>query len=444
MFRRVLWVLLPALAALAACNGSSGSIPTAGPGSGAQPNHAITARTFVGWLQPGLNAGHTADNGLETTLTRRNVGTLKLGWSFPTGGAGLAGASILTDGSTAYAASGDGHLYAIDIATGAQTWSFPTEYTGESGSGIAIGGGVVYAAPCFVGSNTQGAGACAVNAKTGRLRWSWFSTCNCSLEPFVATGPVVSGSTVVFVYRTGGAYGKDYVAALSTTNGAILWQTVGGTGNPSGSVASSVPAISGGNVYLSTDAGVCSLQLSSGSLNWCTGPNASNGSLAVAKGVVYVTNVNQNQGVFYAYNATTGTQIWTYTPPSGYFGNLDPPAIVGSKVFFAANQEGPIYALNATNGSLIFTAGAGSQGAKSLSSPSVANGVVYVACYAGLCAYNASTGAQLLVTGLGGGFQQSPAIANGEVLLACGSRYTGTCSPTSYSSVTMFDLPAAH
>ncbi|MBV8197908.1 MAG: PQQ-binding-like beta-propeller repeat protein, partial [Candidatus Eremiobacteraeota bacterium] len=392
-----IWLGVLGSLALGACAGS-GSVPTTSGSSQGTAWRPPPTRTFVGWLQPGLNPAHTADNGLEKTLTRSNVGTLKLGWSFPTGGSSLDGASILTDGSTAYAGSGDGHVYAINIATGAQTWSFATQSTGETGSGIAIGGGVVYAAPCFVGSNTQGAGLCAVNAKTGRLRWNWYSTCGCQLEPFIVTGPVVSGTTAVFVYRTGGAYGKDYVIALSTTNGAVLWQTVGGMGNPSGSVASNVPAISGGNVYLGTDAGVCSLQLSSGSLNWCTGPNASSGSLAVAKDVVYVTNVSANQGVFYAYNATTGTQIWTYTPPSGYFGYLDPPAIYGSKVYFAANQEGPIYALNATNGSLIFTAGAGSQGAKTLSSPSVANGVVYVACYAGLCAYNASTGAQLLVT----------------------------------------------
>lgn len=453
MFRRARWLQFFGVVAagmlITGCTGQSSSLlPNGDFGAGSDLAATLghgdaPAGHFAGWLQPGLNSAHTADNAAETTLSRQNVGSLTLGWSFPTGGLGLAGASILTDGSTAYAASGDGNLYAINIADGTQKWSFPTEYTGESGSWIAIAKNTIYAAPCYVGSNTSGAGLCAINVSTGKLRWNWYATCNCRPVPAVAVGPVVAKSTVVFAYDSGGAYGKDYFVALNAATGANLWQAVVGLGNPSGSTGPDLPAIYGGNLFAGTDAGLCSLRLSSGALNWCTGPNAVFGSAAVAKGVVYLTNVAYNQAVFYAFNAATGAQIWQYSPPSGYFGTADPPAIAGKTVFFAANQEGPIYALDAKTGGLLFTAGAGSQGAKSLSSPSVANGVVYVACYAGLCAYNASTGAQLLVTGAGGDFEQSPAIANGKVFVACAGRYTGLCAPGAYSSVAMYELPGS-
>lgn len=442
MFRRPRRLYSSAFAlalTLTGCGGGSAGLPS-GQSSAVAPPSRVPAGTFLGWLQPGLNAAHTADNRFETTLTPQNVGTLTRGWSFATGATDRAG--ILTDGATAYVATGDGNLYAVDIPTGTQKWSFPTEYTGESGSWIAISGGTVYAAPCFIGTNTQGAGMCAISARTGRLKWNWYATCQCAPLPFVVTGPAVSSSTVVFAYREGGAYGKDLITALNTAGGAVLWQAVAGDGNPSGSMGPNLPAISGGSVYVGTDTGICSLQLSSGSLNWCSGPNAYTGSPSASKSVVYATVVTASQAILYAFNATTGAKIWQYTPAGGDFGFDDPPAIAGRKVYFAANQEGPVYALNATNGSLIFTAGAGSQGAKTLSAPSVANGVVYVACYAGLCAYNASTGASLLVTGSGGGASQSPAIANGEVFVACASRYTGQCS-SGYYGIAMYKLPAA-
>jgi outer membrane protein assembly factor BamB len=422
--------LILASAALAACGGS-GSVPSTSSSASSQSQRPSIGSKVFSWLQPGVSAAHPGNNSAERKLTRTNVGSLGLGWSFATG-AGI-GTPILTDGSAAYAASGDDYLYSIDIATGAQNWKFQTEYYGETGSWIAIANGTVYAAPCFVASNTNGAGLCAVNASTGKLKWKWYATCNCGPEPAIVVGPVVYGSTVVFAYRTGGAYGKDYVIALNTAKGALLWQTVAGLGNPSGSMGPDLPAISGGNVYVGTDAGLCSLQLSSGSQNWCSGPSAFGGSPAVANGVVYVTNDVFGSG-FYAFNATTGTQMWQYTPSSGNFGYADPPAIAGHTVFFAANSGGKIFALDTATGTLRFTAGGTSQGTDSLSSPSVANGVVYVACYTGLCAYNTSTGKPLAGVGPAG-THPAPAIANGEVFNSC---YSGT---NSAYDVCMYDLP---
>lgn len=428
-----IWAALAVATGLAACGGGSASLPGGGSMAGPQHSHPGAA-TFRGWLQPGLNAEHAGDNRSESAIGVQNAGTLTLGWSFPTGAGILT--PILTDGSTAYAASGDDYLYAIDIPSGTQKWRFETYDYGETGSWIAIAGSRIYATPCFPDGNSQQAGLCALSAKTGKLKWAWYADCNCAPKPFIETGPVVSGTTVVFAYRAGGAYGKSYVTAVDASSGNTLWQTVGGSGNPSGSIGPNLPAISGGNVYVGTDYGLCSLQLSSGSLNWCSGPAVLGTSPAVAKGVVYTTTVQYSHAVFYAFNASTGTQIWQYAPPSGYFGYADPPAIAGHRVYFAANQDGPVYALNAVTGKLIFRAGGTSQLADVLSPPSVANGVVYAGCYAGLCAYNGSTGVQLLGVGPQG-THPAPAIADGRVFNAC---YSGTGA--NYN-VCMYELPSA-
>ncbi len=418
MSLRPLAISLTTAAALAGCGGGSATLPSGG--AAAAPRHSRPAtRAFRGWLQPGLDATHSGDNRSETTVGTQNAGTLSVGWSFPTGAGILT--PILTDGPTAYAASGDDYLYAIDIASATQKWRFQTYYYGETGSWIAIAGSRIFAAPCFPDGNSNQAGLCALSASTGKLKWTWYANCNCTLEPSIVTGPVISGSTLVFAYRSGGPYGRDYLVALDASTGGTLWQTVAGGGNPSGSMGSSVPAVSVGNVYIGTDRGVCSLQLSNGSLNWCSGPGNLATSLAVGRGTVYATTAQYNLGSFYAYDATTGAQIWHYTPASGYyFADQDPPAIAGNKVYFSANQGGPIYALNAAKGKLLFTAGGGNQAADVLSPPSVANGVVYAGCYAGLCAYDASTGTQLLGSGAQG-THAAPAIANGEVFNVCWS-----------------------
>lgn len=409
MSLRSLGICAALAAALGAVGcGGSGSMP---PTDSAVHQTQRRPSTAFEWLQPGIDSTHAGDNTAERRLKVRNVTRLQNAWTFSTG-AGI-GWPVLVDGSVAYASSGDGNLYAIHVASGSQKWKFATDAFGETGlTSAAVAGNLVYVG-CNVGGNTQQQGLCAVKRASGRLAWSWYDDCNCRPATFMLTGPVVSGTTVLFGYYTGGAYGKNVLVALDAASGAQLWVAVAGDGT--NSLSDTIPAIDGGNVFAGTDFGLCSFQLSSGASNWCSGPNDHDIAPAISGGVVYATTSSHG---FYAFNETTGAQMWQYTPASGSGGSFDPPAIAGGRAYFATIDSGPIYALDAATGSLDFTAGGGSFNTETLGSPSIANGVLYATCNSGLCAYDASTGA--LLTSMGGLGNGVPTIANGKVLFPCG------------------------
>src|SRR5581483_5866756 len=147
-------------------------------------------------------------------------------------------------------------------------------------------------------------------------------------------------------------------------------------------------------------------------------------SIAAANGVVYLNTLYN--GVF-SLNASTGTQILQYTPtPVNSSGNYDPPAIARGIVYvagigFSGNRRAQLYGLNASTGTQIFNTSRAGSSAYTDSSPSVANGVVYVECQSGLCAFNSLTGALLYESGSTWSTNVSPAIVNGVVYEACGS-----------------------
>ena len=96
-------------------------------------------------------------------------------------------------------------------------------------------------------------------------------------------------------------------------------------------------------------------------------------SLAVAYNTVFASSLS---GSIYALSATTGAEIWSYTPDS-YPRN---PAVANGVVYFTSNSGGVLYALDAANGSVQWSA---NPGATYIGSPVISNGVVYVSAYEG-------------------------------------------------------------
>jgi outer membrane protein assembly factor BamB len=186
-----------------------------------------------------------------------------------------------------------------------------------------------------------------------------------------------------------------------------------------------IPAIANGNVYVGGGINggqvVCSFSLASGSQKWCASTGDGGNNTTISNGVLYVNTYNH--GVF-AFSASTGAQIWQYTPAAGnYSGQDDAPAVANGIVYVSGvGFNGNLYALNASTGAHIFDTNAAGSTAYTDSSPSIAHGVAYVACYSGLCAFNASTGAVLFEgPGNTGSNQMSPAVLNGVVYAGCGS-----------------------
>ncbi|HEV3152848.1 MAG TPA: PQQ-binding-like beta-propeller repeat protein [Candidatus Baltobacteraceae bacterium] len=410
--------ILAAASVLSACGGS-GSVPSSNPqslGASAQAAGGLAATASIettgtaSWPQPFMNGAHTGFNTLETTLNRTNVKTLTQLWSFPTGA--QITDPVLVQNGVAYVNSGDGYLYALNATTGAQIWKYETyESTSTQNAPVISNGRIVV--PCLVAGNSQKNAMCGINISTGMRQWAYYDDCNCLPPAGVSAGAVASGSTVVFDYADGST-GSSYVAAVNAATGARIWASAALPHGPDFYSA----AIGGGQVYYNTGSGLCAASLTSGTTAWCA-TVGSEPAMAYSGGVLYVNT--SNNGV-YAFNASTGTQIWQYTPTAGnYSGNNDPPAVANGVVYVSGvGFNGNLYAINASNGSLIYNTSADGSAAYTTSSPTVAHNVVYVECGSFVCAFNSATGALLYSPGSSGTQQVSPAVVNGVVYSACG------------------------
>src|SRR5581483_78298 len=145
----------------------------------------------------------------------------------------------------------------------------------------------------------------------------------------------------------------------------------------------------------------------------------------VANGVLYFVDGEDH---LYAFNASTGEALWTYTLGGSFAGPTTPA--VANGVVYVVSGEAIVYALNANTGAKLwsYNTNAGSPA----NDITVADGVVYAAMYgqgggAGIgfmFALNASTGALLWSTSAPHeGGASTAAVANGAVYFASTDHY---------------------
>ncbi len=331
-----------------------------------------------------------------------------LSWQFftgPSNSSALALADRLRASPTVvdgvvYFGSNSSYFYALNATNGCTIWQVDVGANVESSA--AVVDNMVYVGILWDGHNGY---VDALNAKTGALIWRFATNSGIESSPAVSAG-------VVYI----GAY-SGYVYALNATNGALIWSYLTG-----GSTFSS-PAIVGSIVYIgSNDGKIYALNANSGALIWLfqTGDpiysspavannavylNTDNGTVyglrandgakiwqasvglgdhaddspAVANGIVYVGARNG----YYAFNASNGSQIWSFTSPysqrqlTGYV--YSSPAVAGGVVYFGS-WDSYLFALNAFNGSLIWSY---HTGGFLFSSPAIVNGIVYIGSYDG-------------------------------------------------------------
>ena len=230
---------------------------------------------------------------------------LGLAWRAPTDGDVISSPAVAN--GTVYVGSGDGHLYALQLATGDRRWRY--DAGSEVSSSPAVGGGLVYA-------TARDGSIFAVDAATGTRRWRLTTRPDLPLpwghesgDHFLSSPAYVAG-TIVVGAGDGGVY------ALDAATGKQKWRA-----QTDGRVRAS-PAVANGRVYAASyDGRVYCYDLTSGALRWrydTEGVHLQSGSYgfdrrsiqsspAIANGVVYV---GARDGFLYAIGAEDGKLRW--------------------------------------------------------------------------------------------------------------------------------------
>src|ERR1044071_3107666 len=95
------------------------------------------------WHQASFDWAHSGFNRFETVLSRSTVKDLTQLWAVPIAG-GIHSSPVISDGKV-FIGSGDGHMNALDAATGATLWTGPAQGS-LFGASAAARHGLVFAA----------------------------------------------------------------------------------------------------------------------------------------------------------------------------------------------------------------------------------------------------------------------------------------------------------
>ena len=210
---------------------------------------------------PTVWAGRALTTSRDGHLHAVNLQTGELEWAYRA--AGPIAASPLIWGGAAVVADEEGWVHAIDAASGAQLWRVQLQTVHATPALARLGRGE---AALIVGCWPGEVHALHLKVQNGHaglhptegLLWTY------DVEDELWAAPAVSGDTVILAgWGATGLGGR--VRAVTLRGGDDLWERQLG-----GRVTAS-PVISGGQVYLATEAGeLCALSLATGALVWQT------------------------------------------------------------------------------------------------------------------------------------------------------------------------------
>lgn len=256
-------------------------------------------------------------------------------WRFQTG-AEVSSSPALAKGRVFFL-SRDGVLRALDAQKGREIWHLATGPDAPARKGDFLGWDLWLSSPVVDGDTVYvGAGdgkVYAVDAESGKTRWSFQTQQRVRSSPAVKDGTLYVGSFDGFVY------------ALDAGTGRERWKF--GTG---GAVQSS-PAVVDGSVFVgSRSAAVFALNSQTGALNWKTRhPKGSwvLGSPAVAQGKVIVGSSDEQ--FLHALDMKTGQEVWRVDTRYRMLGS---PAIAGD-VVLCGSEGSYILAIDLHTGLLL-------------------------------------------------------------------------------------------
>jgi outer membrane protein assembly factor BamB len=253
-------------------------------------------------------------------------------WSFKGGHGLIEFQPVLANGVLYYVNNG-GTVFAVNAKTGKARWS--RDIASLNASSPAWAGNRIFVATLSPGAIVS------MDAKDGKVLWRKNLPSRAESSPIVVRGVVYFGSEDGTVY------------AYRASDGAKVW-----TYHANGAVKGGL-ALSQGKLYFGDYAGeVTALRVSDGSKVWSTGTNGASfnrsgqfySTPAVAFGRVYLGNTDS---FVYSFVAATGQLAWRH----GTGGYVYSAAAVGDvpglgPTVYIGSYDGNFYALDARSGSV--------------------------------------------------------------------------------------------
>jgi polyvinyl alcohol dehydrogenase (cytochrome) len=198
----------------------------------------------AGWPTAGHDLRDSRSASGEEGFNPANVSSLKLKWTFTTGGDVSATPTVADD--AIYFPDWAGNLYAVDRKTGAQIWTHKIEDYNKVRGSVSRVSPAVHDEDLILGDIQdpklvhKGASIMAVNRHTGALRW--ITQVDSHPAAIITGSPIVYGdvayvgvSSIEESLAVDPAYPccsfRGSLVALSLTTGQILWQTYTVPGN---------------------------------------------------------------------------------------------------------------------------------------------------------------------------------------------------------------------
>jgi outer membrane protein assembly factor BamB len=306
-------------------------------------------------------------------------------WRFP---ANSSVDSVAASGGSVFAGTAADTVYAMDGRTGGQLWRFATD-SSTNNQLVAAGGAVIVGS-----GDDPGGGVTALNAATGQQLWAVASHGDFGLAVagsvvYAGTSPKTpahngvialsaKGGETLWTYVLPG--GLDTLGGLAVAGGQVYLNTGNGevialhatAGTQAWRLAlrgedfgGANPVVAGGVVYAGSSTGtVYALDAGSGQKLWHS-KFAQYANLTVGSGVVFVSSAS---GIA-ALNASTGAILWQASVAGGIYMS----AAAGNGVYGGGN-DGLLYAWQATTGNKLW---AFTTGGAIASNVTVAGGIVY-------------------------------------------------------------------
>jgi len=225
---------------------------------------------------------------------------------------------LLHDG-VLYIGGSDGKLYAFDAQTGAELWQGGDFHVAVSAAAIAGDVLVIGGYDRFVQ---------ALDRHTGESIWKVETVGRTMASPLILEDRVYVSATNAFY-------------ALDLQTGELLWTVPLPSDNEFDFV--SAPAYSDGMLFMSVGQSFVALDSATGELRWQVQKETYFYFSALGQSLAYVGN---GDGFFYAYDLTTGEEIWKFAGGEEiWFG----PAVTGDTVY-VGHFNGFLYALDALTG----------------------------------------------------------------------------------------------